>query len=348
MADIVVRPSFALFDLPLEIRFSIYQFLVTDLTEHAPALTPRNKDIGNIVSKTNIQVTCLGFLCASRQAYTELIDALSSGHLHAVHKLRVDILGNIRKSRGPTLPSEWVFFPTPARFITNVELIFHIEEYSRNGTTGWIGCGGPGILTRGLLDLLTTFLRYGPTFKKVGESSRAVHKLETISINYLAKDPPPVVSFSSGSMAPGATRTSHQVDIQLCSLGMLQGMISRLHNSGLLVGLVKTIILCCQFYGEHHVWQITHSHPHLKRKDLIYFGSLSSLKTSLRTKRIRKTSSQYLSRGFQNPICQGQCTDRQRVWPVMTVRICQISCSHTMCYTKNDYSSLNKLTWSNI
>lgn len=277
---------FRFLDLPFDVRESVY-FTLLALHDPAPsdpkvqprygipAVSSRNEPfIYALLAHPQPRISNL--LLANHQIHAELISVVercsrpSSGGI----SYTLDIFAS-ETSIYPT----WVAFPAPLRYLSHIDIIFRMDCWTGRPSPLGFGNDKAFSLLESLVQLLSEFLVYGPSFIPVkpfnfrlAQSPRA---LDDLSIEFVREIPVGESRFSTTRLLGSAElnvecKQSHAMegvdrhDGLDHAIADVDGILSRFAESGLLWGRVKKFKF--KFEDWEKKWVVVEREPEEVRK----------------------------------------------------------------------------------
>lgn len=232
--------SFSFLEFPFDIRERIYKALL-----HSSAGHPDDHDLDRLLATTGTgyftppiipPTTTINLLLTNRQLHSELLSTIDT--CSRAHEIPYTL--HLFASDGRLYPT-WIFLPTPPRYISRVHVCFQMDPNGETWKQNFWGDGGPGALTRGLLNLLSEFLVYGPSLRPHDPSNpKPIHPhivLDELIVELMRQDPEsrfPTLEASSMLRQGRKTREEgHVFELVM--------VLTRLARSGQLCGRVKKV-----------------------------------------------------------------------------------------------------------
>lgn len=248
---------FRFLDLPYDIRERVYTILLandanedalayyklTDSRDLLPSSLPFNTSI-ILMQRSPPSITTSGLLLTNHRLHSELVSTIRTLSLNPTAPGMMKYILDIAMSSSLIYPT-WLSLPTPTRYTSGVHVYLRLlssqPDFFRHR---WWGYNGPSPLTQGLLQLLSDFLVYGPTFRPSTDNTdvSGLSKRRRIFIDDLTIE---FVRPSSPSSLPISLESSKRRDVKQGSEEWncleVMSLLGKVACSGQLHGRVKVV-----------------------------------------------------------------------------------------------------------
>lgn len=277
---------FRFLDLPFDVREHVYYALLAlqDPAPPDPKLQPRygipavdkRNDPFIYALLAHPQPTIADILLTNRQIYSELVAVVERRSRPSSHGIWYTL--DIFASDTFIYPT-WVAFPAPRRYLSHVNIVFRTDGWSGRPSLHGFGDDKTFSLVESLVQLLSEFLVYGPSFIPVKSCDfRLTRKpvvLNDLSIEFVREVPVGRSRFSMARLLDSddpnvGCMQSHTVegldgyDELNHAMMDVDGILSRFAESGLLWGRVKKFRF--KFEGWSKEWEVVEREPEEMRK----------------------------------------------------------------------------------
>lgn len=279
---------FRFLDLPFDVREHVYLALLAlqdptpvdpklQLRHTIPAVHDHSEPFIHAIPAHPTPTTS-GLLLTSRQIHSEVVCVVERRSRRASHSpsYTLDVLAS-----GSSIYPTWISYPAPRKYLSRVHVVFRMDEWV--GRPSPLGFGNDSAITllEGLVQLLSEFLVYGPTFVPTltSSSDRALSPmaLNEVSIEFIRQRSAGTKSFNMSrlldSIDPneGCVRTyTHEEELEGASDGLddalldVDGTLTRFAESGLLWGRVKKFSFKFEEWSKE--WDVVECEPEEVRK----------------------------------------------------------------------------------